>query len=442
MLRKNVNKTKQYIILVVLSIAAITSIKAQEFYGENPEKCKQKLSIMTTYYKQKSYIDAASSWRYIIQNCPQASKNTYIIGSKIMELYVKQASSPEIKSLYVDSLLLIQDLRMKYFPKNKPNKQLAKKAIYLLKYRLKKEYNTAFHLLDSAFKKGPKELSAYDFKMYMYCYKLMIKSKSKQCNEMLDTYLNINTILTKREQGGKKIKERTKQQITEYAEICMNCDLLDSLYSSNFKSRKADTTWLDNGILLFKKKKCNSSLTFLLLLEARYVSKPNAKIASTLGKYYLNTQNYEKANTYFNDAIKLEKDSVKIASHYTNKAKYLITINKYSQAFTQAKKAIHQDSNNATAHLTAGNAIAYSATQCKNLTLGGKEMYWLAVDYYQNALNLSVNEKEKKSARNKIAKFTKFFPEKGELFLKSLTEGTTYKVGCYINENTKIRSLK
>ena len=128
---------------------------------------------MTTYYKQKAYLDAAPSWRYLIQNCPRASKNTYIIGSKIMELKIKQAATEELKALYVDSLLMNQDMRMKYFPNNKPNKQLAKKAIYLLKYRLQNEYKTAFAMLDSAFNNGSDELSEYDFKMYIYCYKLI-----------------------------------------------------------------------------------------------------------------------------------------------------------------------------------------------------------------------------------------------------------------------------
>jgi tetratricopeptide (TPR) repeat protein len=211
------------------------------------------------------------------------------------------------------------------------------------------------------------------------------------------------------------------------------------LYARNFEVRKTDTTWLDTGILLFKRKKCNSSLTFLLLLETRYLSKPNAKTASTLGKYYLNTQDYNKASVYFDDAIKLESDSIKIALHHVNKAKYFIATSKFSKAFYESKKAIRQDSNNSAAYLTAGNAIAYSATQCKNLTFGGKEVYWLAIDYYNQVLRLSTIDKEKISARKKIIKFKKFFPEKGELFLKSLSEGATYKVDCYLNENTRVR---
>ncbi|MFT6746243.1 MAG: tetratricopeptide (TPR) repeat protein [Glaciecola sp.] len=435
-------KNGKYCFFLLVMFTCISSIKGQESYGDNPEKCKQKLSIMTTYYKQKSYLDAAPSWRYIIKNCPRASKNTYIIGNKIMELNIRNASTEESKALFVDSLLMNQDMRMKHFPKNKPNKQLAKKAIYLLKYRLKQEYKTAFTLLDSAFKTGPDELNAYDFKMYMYCYKLMIKSKVKQCDEMLDTYLLINSILTLREKNGKKVKEKTKRQITEYAEICMGCELLDSLYGTNFEARKTDTLWLDNGILLFKKKQCNSSLTFLLLLETRYVSKPNANTASTLGKYYLNTQDFVKAGTYFDDAIALENDSIKIAVHHVNKAKFFIAAKKYSQAYFDAKKAVAQDPNSMAAYMIIGDAIAYSSGQCNNLTFGGKENYWLAVDYYSQALRLSDDDKVKSSARKKISKFKKFFPEKGDLFLKSLAEGASYKVGCYLNENTKVRSLK
>lgn len=433
--------TIKFCTLVVMLLGNV-KLNSQEIYGTDPEKCKQKLSIMTTYYKQKDYASAAPSWRYLIKNCPQASKNTFIIGSEIMELFVKEATSPEQKAQYVDSLLMNQDLRLTYFPESEPNKQLAKKAIYLLRYRLKKEYKTAFSLLDSAFVKGPEELTAYDLKMYLYCYKLMVKSKVKTCEQMLDTYLAVSDIIGKREAKGKKIKEKTKNQITEYAEICMDCNLLDSLYGANFDLRKQDTTWLDNGIQLFKRKKCNSSQTFLLLLETRYISRPNANTASTLGKYYLNTQDYTKAGKYFDDAITLAVDSSKLAGHHLNKSKYLIATNKYQSAFYESKKAISQDQSSSAAYLIAGDALAYSASQCKNLTFSGKEMYWLAIDYYNKAVKLSSSEKEKQTARNKIGKFKQFFPEKGDLFLKSLTEGQSYKVACFVNETTKVRSRK
>jgi tetratricopeptide (TPR) repeat protein len=431
-------------ILLILLATSINmkGIEAQLLYGENPEKCKQKLSIMTTYYKQKAYLNAAPSWRYVIKNCPQASKNTYIIGAKIMELFIKEATDEQQKSSYVDSLLLIQDMRMKYFPHNTPNKHLAKKAIYLLKYRLKKEYKTAFHLLDSAFKKEPKELSAYDMKMYLYCYKLMVKSKTKPCEEMLTTLLSVNQVIEQREQNGKTIKASTKEQITSYAENCMTCELLDSLYGRQFEKKKLDTSWLDNGISLFKRRKCNNSETFLQLLETRYLSKPNSTTASILGKYFVNTGKATKASAYFDDAIKLEQDPVKKATHHVTKANFLISSKKYKQAFNESKNAISSNTSNAAAYLTAGNALAYGANQCSNATFGGKEVYWLAVDYYQLVLKHSTKENEKKSAQNKINKFKKYFPAKGEVFLKSLNEGAPYQIVCFANEKTTVRSKK
>jgi tetratricopeptide (TPR) repeat protein len=177
------------------------------------------------------------------------------------------------------------------------------------------------------------------------------------------------------------------------------------------------------------------------LLETRYLSKPSASIASTLGKYYMNIQNDEKAKNYFDDAITLEKDSLKIATHHINKSKYLLANKKYNASFYEAKKAIKQDPNNATAYLIAGNAIAYSSSFCTELSFGGKELYWLAVDYYNQATKSAINEKERLSASEKIKKFQQYFPEKGDVFLKSLTEGSVYKVGCSFNENTRVRSL-
>lgn len=426
----------------LLLIGFVSLAYTQNLYGEKPEVCKQKVSFMTTYYKQKAYKDALPSWRYVFSNCPQASKNTYIIGSKIMESLIKETSDKQLKKQYVDTLLLIQDLRIKYFPKNKTNKTLAKKATYLLKYRLKTEYQTAYTLFDSAFSNGANELSAYDFKMYMYCYNLMVKSKKIECGAMLQAYLKINSIINDRENKGKKIKAKSKQKITEYAEICMDCNLLDSLYFKNFEQYKNDSTWLDEGISLFTVKKCNSSKTFLLLLETRFTTKPNSNTAITLGKYYFSKQNYDKTQFYFSQAITLETDSAKKAEHHVNKTKYFIAIKKYNKAILQAKKAIALDPTNASAFLLHGDAIAYSSTSYKNLTFGGKELYWLATDYYAKALVLSIDDKTKSKAINSIAKYKQYYPEKGDLFLKSLSEGDSYKVTYVVTESTKVRGRK
>ena len=101
--------------LVVVFFSFLTSKAQDGFYGENPELCKEKISIMSTYYKQKAYLDALPSVRKVLEICPQASKNVYIIGEKIYRELLKTETNEAKKQGYVDTLELLLSNRLKYF---------------------------------------------------------------------------------------------------------------------------------------------------------------------------------------------------------------------------------------------------------------------------------------------------------------------------------------
>lgn len=436
-----IRPTHYFTLLFTLLFCQLNTI-AQQNYGTQPELCKEKLSILVTYYKQKAYKEAAPSLRWLLNNSPEASKNIYIIGNKVYETLIKEASADDLKKGYVDSLLLLQDWRMKYFPQNNINQIRVDKAIYLLKYRLKDEYPKAFSLLDSSFQAAPQEFSPYELYMYMYCYKIMVKSNKKNCTDMIPAYLKTSLLLSDKEKAGRKVPGKTKNKINEYAEVCLNCTLMDSIYLAEFSTHKTDTLWLDNGIALFSAKKCKTSSALLLLMEERFSSKKDAKTASSLGKYFLGTQEFEKAILYINEAISMEKDSTKLANHYNLKANYYIAIKNFVSAKNSASKASTIDPSNFKSYILCGDAIAYSTGNCTSLTFGGNELYWLAVDYYVTALSKADTEKERIVANNKIARYQNYFPLEKDLFMKSLKNGDSYKIECSFNRNTKVRSRK
>ena len=145
--------------------------------------------------------------------------------------------------------------------------------MYLLKYRLKDEYTQAFSLLDSSFKEGKEELSYYDLYMYMYSYNLMVKTKKNDCANFVNDYLKVIAEIQRQEKAGEKIDKNTVQKINDLADICINCDIADSLYQSQFQNSKNDTAWLDNGINVLSSKNCNTSVALLQMLEERFKTK-------------------------------------------------------------------------------------------------------------------------------------------------------------------------
>lgn len=425
--------------LVVFLTLLFSSTYAQDIYGENPDECKQKLLILTTYYKQKTYENAEPSLRYLLQSCPKASKNIYIIGSVIFEEKLNSKKDSPLADAWLDTLLMLQDWRVKYFSPEEKNSYRAKKATYLLRFQTKTKYADAFAMLDSSFKEKASDLSLYEIQMYMYSNNLMVRSKQRSCSELASDYFAVTAYLNSLESSSSA--DQVKSKIGEYADICLSCESVDSLVLSEISFKKSDTTWIDNNIQLLSDKKCNSSAALVQLIEIRIISRPSADYAAALARYYSANKNNAKALSYYDQALSLSVGNVEQSNLLSEKARIYLSQGNYSKAFQTAKLSIGKNTNS-DAYAIAGDAVASSASSCTNLTFGGKELLWLACDYYSLAIQYSDSEQQKNNLKGKISNYSVHFPANGELFMKSITEGTSYSIDCIFSEKTTVRAKK
>jgi len=63
---------------------------------------------------------------------------------------------------------------------------------------------------------------------------------------------------------------------------------------------------------------------------------------------------------------------------------------------------------------------------------------WPAIDKWQKAK--SVDPSVAGEANKLIARYRQYMPAKGDIFQRSLTEGASFRVRCWIQETTTIRS--
>ncbi|MBI35407.1 MAG: hypothetical protein CMP67_08595 [Flavobacteriales bacterium] len=438
---KNIIRTSLLLVSISFSLAAQDSKEVN--YGENPEECKKNLTIMQTYYKQKAYEDAARSYRKCLEGCPESSKNIYIVGERIMKHFVKiNKDNKELRSKYVDSLLMVYDLRMKYFPGDQKSqmKILESKGKVLAQYRINESMEEAYSLLDSVVNYTFPNTKSSTATRYMYVTKIMNKKGKLECTDVISNYLKIENVV--KQDPEKKSYIKLKQKSLDYADKCLDCDLLDSLYSLNFDQNQNDTNWLDAGISLLYDKKCASSEVLVKMMEKRFESSPAAKTAIVLALYFGNKEENEKALNYFDQAISMQKDSVKLTKYLIKKAKFQNKIGNYSGARLTAKKALNIDPKKAEACIVIGNAISYGASSCKGLKFGGPEVFWVAVDYYNKAASIAEDPEVKAKALKKAAANSNYFPREKDIFLQTLNVGDSYQVGCWVNASTIIRAKK
>lgn len=439
-------KTAKILATALLSITLL-NVSAQDKkepnYGDNPDECKKALTTMTIYSKQKAYDDAARSFRICYATCPESSKNIYITGEKIMNHFIKKnKANKEVRNLYVDSLLMIYDARMKYFPGDQKSqmKILEKKGKVLAQYKINESLEEAYQLLDSAVNYTFPKTKSSTATRYMYATKIMNKKGKIGCTDVINNYLKVVNIVSANE-GGKGY-DNLKDKAVSYADACLECDLLDSLYTADFEKHQTDTNWLDGGIELLSDKKCTSSGVLVKMMEKRFETSPAAKTAIVLASYFNSKQNNDKAAEYFDRAIEMQKDTAKLANYLVKKAKFQNKIGNYAGARATANKALALDPKKAEAYIIIGNAIGYGAGSCKDLKFGGAEVFWVAVDYYNKAAAIAQDADIKAKALKKAAKQASYFPREQDIFLKTLNVGDTYQVGCWVNTSTTIRAKK
>jgi hypothetical protein len=84
-----------------------------------------------------------------------------------------------------------------------------------------------------------------------------------------------------------------------------------------------------------------------------------------------------------------------------------------------------------------GDLYAASYNMCGS-GIEAQSVYWAAVDKYQRARSVDASVAEE--CKNKIERYSAYFPKTEILFFSSINKGASYNVGCWINETTTVRS--
>ena len=79
-------------------------------YGKDSVTCVANLSLYREFYKQwkqskyknDAITDASRWWSWVYANCPRATENIYVDGSKMVKYRIKKAKDPELKMIWIE----------------------------------------------------------------------------------------------------------------------------------------------------------------------------------------------------------------------------------------------------------------------------------------------------------------------------------------------------
>jgi len=428
-------------------------------YGIDSIKCITHLSLYQESFKQwkkskyKSAIvnDFAPHWRWVFLNCPLASENTYVNGLRIVNYYLAKATSEQAKNAYLDTLEMIYERRIKYFPNHH---KTGKSQVGDLKGRLGVDLFTqapercekAYNILKESVNMEKTGSSSASLVYYFRATIKMVKSSKADKAMIVDTYDQIMDIvdknLIKYKATPKRLSEweNVKGSIENTFEPYATCDILIDIYSKKFEANPADVVLLSKITKILKKKKCTKSDLFFNATKALYNADPTPEAALLMGKMNIENEAYSEAAKYYLAAVDMIEDPMEKADTYSDLGKIYYKLNDFNLARTYAKKAIALNPADGMSFILIGDLYASSAEQCGDNDLTKKVAYWVAVDKYNQAKR--VDAELENLANKRIATYSIHFPSVELIFFHDLREGESYKVECWINETTIVRAAK
>ncbi len=437
---------KSSVILLFAVLLNVQSSFAQAAYnfGETPAdstECVKNYSLYNEYFKQKEYKQAIIPLQQVLNFCPKLHKSIYVNGGKAYKALIKAETDDAKKQELVDAMLSLLDLREKNF--GEEGYVLGKKGVTLYKYNKADSLEEAYKLLSKAYEM---EADDSDPNAIYYYYKSLFSlyAKTKDVaykQELLTVYDKLSTTLDnnlsdeEKSESSKSGYQKVYDEIDKIFSKVASCEDLNELYSKKYEAEPNNEALLKTITKILDKKGCTDSELFFKAASTLHKANPSYESSVALGVNQ--KDNCAKAAPFFIQAAELATTSENKIKAFMNASKCYLKTGQYSSSRTYANKALELNPNLGEAYIVIGTAYAASAGQCGDNNCTKKSAYWVAIDKFYKAK--SVDESVAAEATKNINKYSAYFPSKEDCFFHNITEGSSYTVGCWINESTKVR---
>ena len=483
-------KTKRFLMIAVL-IGMAVSVSAQEVseskYGADSVACVTNLSIYGEAYKQweaskfapeSISMEMVRAWREVFLNCPRSSQLIYTRGEKIMDYFIR--TNPQEKDAYLDTLCMMMDNRIKYFPIDPKtgNSQVAnimgRKGLLIYSYNKENRYEEAYNALRDAVALDPSQMQGAYLDAYFKATIDMVNNGKAEKMTVINVYQELSEVIDDNiavlaenetslqearaeaelgedaeavadfdkqlEKNEKSIvnHKATKNNLDNLFQPFASCEDLIKVFSAKMAETPNDVNLLKRITTILDKKDCTDSKLFLEASIKLNELEPSPESAYNLGIKFFKDKKYSDAATFFDQATKTQNNDRKYRA-YRNLAFCYQNMGSFSRARDIARRAAQVDPTAGEPYLIIAQLYAESAKQFSG-EIESRAVYWAAVDkcLKAKAIDPSVSAR----ANSLINAYSAAFPSMEVLFFNDFTEGQSFNVGGWIGETTTIRARK
>ena len=427
---------------------------AEELIRDQNREFMNQLSLFTEFYKQENWESAIPHWKNVYNKYPKCTKNIYIQGAKIYKDLIENAEIEAERQKNLDQLMKIYDKRIKHF--DEKGYVLGRKATAFLEYKLNTENPPEGDALKETLKKGYDWISQSIelqqektelpiFVLFMQTTRSLFKLDELPKETVVKNYDKANSLLNAyisqaEEQGEIEDANKVKAYIEEIfgRSGAADCEALVSIFTPQYEESKDDAEFVKRMLRRLGNAGCEESQLFAEATERLYDLEPSAEAAFNMARRFVQRDETEKAKQYYQQAMEQETDDDLLAKYYYEYAYFVYAKeNSLADARSYARKALNLNSDYCEALMLVGDIYVAASRNFGADDFEKATIFWLAVDYFERARR--AGQDCAIDAAQKARDYRRYFPNKEEAFFRDLKEGQTYKVGSWINENTKVR---
>jgi len=410
----------------------------------------QDYSLYREFYKQKNYAEAMPYWTKIMALAPGERKTPFIDGAEMYKSYIDEG-----KTEYLTKLMNLYDERIKCH--GEKGKVLWDQAMAIKKYEPNNE-DKQLKLVQQSFDIDGSDASSTVMK-YLYAKRVgQFKSGAKTESEVMALRDKIKmaaqkAITTRGDADGKfaEIVEMTSKPLTSTVTTTTktvssgtsainSCEEAAAYYDEKYRANPNDIKVLKGYYSKLGKFKCYNSGKEALYKEL--ITKINSiepsKASLLKGAVYKQkAKDYNGAAVLYEKALNMESDPMEKAKIYNYAAGAYRGAKNNTKSASMAEQALALNPNYGKAYMTLGNLYLGSFGKCGSSDVEKAGVAWLAADMYAKAKN---DPETAAKAQELLNKAYQYFPDKSKLFMMTVAEGSSHRVGCWINKSTTVRA--
>ncbi|NBW32530.1 MAG: hypothetical protein EBR22_01075 [Cytophagia bacterium] len=439
-----------FLLLSVFGLLATGVARAQvdcsKKWGVDSVQTIQNISLYREFFKQKNFAAALEPWRYVFEQAPCAREQTHIDGIAMFKDRLKTQKDSVLRTPLLDTLMLIYDARAKFFPKSASN-ALGRKAVDMLEFipgqnqRIREAFEVAVRVGGQATE--PFVLGYY-FKVAIKDYKGGVLNQG----QIFDLYNQLTGIadanLANPALDSTKRLRYTENKAALDADLSIsvieNCDQILKNFEAKFLAGNTEKALRDLIYNQLRIKNCKDSEFYEKVAVSKFADDPQPSLGIELARRFHKTNRTKDADAYYQEALKLVLDDSVKAQYTLDYAALFSEDKQYDKARELALQANALRPNWGKPLLFIGNLYAASYNVCGGGGIPAQAVYWAAVDKFKQAAR--INPALQSECDQLVDKYSGYFPKKETLFFNNppYKGGDSYRVGCWIQESTSVRT--